>query len=102
MAAAGEPAAPLSGSAWSGIRIADALAVAHQQGMVHRDVKPANILIDSYGNPGLADFGLAAPEPGSGGASGMTVAYAPPEVILGEVPGRPAMSTSWRPRCTRC
>jgi polyisoprenyl-teichoic acid--peptidoglycan teichoic acid transferase len=68
-----------------GIRIADALAVAHEQGMVHRDVKPANILIDSYGNPGLADFGLAAPEPGSGGA-GMTVAYAPPEVILGEPP----------------
>ena len=69
-----------------GIRIADALAVAHEQGMVHRDVKPANILIDSYGNPGLADFGLAAPEPGSGGAAGMTVAYAPPEVILGEPP----------------
>ena len=69
-----------------GIRIADALSVAHEQGMIHRDVKPANILIDSYGNPGLADFGLAAPEPGSNGASGMTVAYAPPEVILGEPP----------------
>jgi LCP family protein required for cell wall assembly len=67
-----------------GVRIADALAVAHSQGMLHRDVKPANILIDSYGNPGLADFGLAAPEPGSD--AGMTVAYAPPEVILGEAP----------------
>jgi LCP family protein required for cell wall assembly len=67
-----------------GARIADALAVAHAQGMLHRDVKPANILIDSYGNPGLADFGLAAPEPGSD--AGMTVAYAPPEVILGESP----------------
>ena len=67
-----------------GARIADALAVAHAQGMLHRDVKPANILIDSYGNPGLADFGLAAPEPGSDAS--MTVAYAPPEVILGEAP----------------
>ena len=67
-----------------GVRIADALAVAHAQGMLHRDVKPANILIDSYGNPGLADFGLAAPEPD--GDTGMTVAYAPPEVLLGEQP----------------
>ena len=67
-----------------GARIADALALAHELGMLHRDVKPANILIDSYGNPGLADFGLAAPEPGADAS--MTVAYAPPEVILGESP----------------
>ncbi|HKN46103.1 MAG TPA: LCP family protein, partial [Propionibacteriaceae bacterium] len=52
--------------------------------MLHRDVKPANILIDSYGNPGLADFGLTALEPGS--TIGLTVAYAPPEVILGGQP----------------
>jgi serine/threonine protein kinase len=44
-----------------GVRIADALAVAHQQGMLHRDVKPANILIDGYGHRGLADFGLGLP-----------------------------------------
>jgi serine/threonine protein kinase len=44
-----------------GIRIADALAAAHEEGMLHRDVKPANILIDSYGNPGLADFGPLYP-----------------------------------------
>jgi len=67
-----------------GVRIAEALVVAHEQGMLHRDVKPANILIDSYGNPGLADFGLTALEPGS--TIGLTVAYAPPEVILGGKP----------------
>jgi serine/threonine protein kinase len=42
-----------------GVRIADALAAIHGCGVLHRDVKPANILIDSFGNPGLADFGLA-------------------------------------------
>ena len=50
-----------------GVRIADALAAAHARGVIHRDVKPANILIDAYGNAGLTDFGLAAmPEPGIG------------------------------------
>ncbi len=43
-----------------GVRIADALSAAHLLGVLHRDVKPANILIDAYNNAGLADFGLAA------------------------------------------
>ena len=68
-----------------GVRMADALAAAHVLGVLHRDVKPANILIDAYDNPGLADFGLAAlPEPGMGLSEAMeaiTPAYAPPEVF---------------------
>lgn len=40
-------------------RIADALHHAHEKGLVHRDVKPDNILIDHLGNPHVADFGLA-------------------------------------------
>lgn len=42
-----------------GARLADALAYVHEQGVVHRDVKPSNILLDGDGTPHLADFGLA-------------------------------------------
>jgi eukaryotic-like serine/threonine-protein kinase len=42
-----------------GVKIADALTDAHALGVVHRDVKPANILITEFGEPTLADFGLA-------------------------------------------
>ena len=73
-----------------GIRIADALAATHARGVLHRDVKPANILIDSYGHAGLADFGLAAlPDPGmepSETFEAITPAYAPPEVFSRKPP----------------
>jgi serine/threonine protein kinase len=68
-----------------GVRIADALAASHLLGVLHRDVKPANILIDAYNNAGLADFGLATlidPDmPLSETVEAITPAYAPPEVF---------------------
>ena len=42
-----------------GIQVAEALEYANRQGVLHRDVKPANLLLDSRGNVWVADFGLA-------------------------------------------
>ena len=55
---------------WS-IQLAEALAYAHSRGVVHRDIKPGNILIDSDGNVRITDFGLARlTGPARGSAAG--------------------------------
>jgi Protein kinase domain len=68
-----------------GVHIADALTAAHSAGVLHRDVKPANILVNGYGSVALADFGLAVvPKPGlesSATREALTPAYASPEVF---------------------
>jgi eukaryotic-like serine/threonine-protein kinase len=46
-------------AAWIGVQAAEALEYAHQMGVIHRDVKPANLLLDKQGGVWIADFGLA-------------------------------------------
>jgi hypothetical protein len=76
---------PWPDAAAVGIKIAGALETAHRAGVLHRDIKPENILISTFGEPKLADFGIAqlrGTVPTRAASMG-TVYHAAPEVLTG-------------------
>ncbi|HMT61887.1 MAG TPA: protein kinase [Microthrixaceae bacterium] len=69
-----------------GVQMAGALEFAHQNGLLHRDVKPANILTNDLGRPGLTDFGIAARHGDDAHQKAVSLPWAPPEVLEDRMP----------------
>jgi predicted ATPase len=72
-----------------GVKMAGALESAHQVQIVHRDVKPANILLTDFGQPALCDFGIAHIAEGFKTATGTftgSPSFTAPEILSGDPP----------------
>ncbi|TMQ90303.1 serine/threonine protein kinase [Actinomadura soli] len=72
-----------------GVKMAGALAATHETDVLHRDVKPQNVLLSRYGEPALADFGIArlVDSFDATHTQAFTPHHAAPEVLEGRSPG---------------
>jgi hypothetical protein len=64
-----------------GVRLASAVETAHRAGILHRDIKPGNVLTNDFGRPVLTDFGIASTVDAGGPAVGMSIPWAAPELL---------------------
>jgi eukaryotic-like serine/threonine-protein kinase len=87
--------------------VCDAVQYAHQHLVIHRDIKPGNILVTSEGLPKLVDFGIAkllggTADTGATAMPFMTPEYASPEQVRGTSVTTATDVIHWAWCCTNC